>query len=135
MPTILVLDDSAQARAQTTKLLQQEGYQALPVSTGEQAFLTLESQRVDLVLLDLNIPGMDGLTFLQLLRGDPRWDQVSVVVLTSLSDGVSFRHARRFGADKFLVKGQVTPSALLGHIQRRLGIFDTGDKSRGMFEK
>ena len=83
--------------------------------------VTMVENRVDLILLDLSMTPMDGLTFLQLFRRNVEWDNIPVIVMTGLSDGASFRHARQRGADKFIVKGQVAPADLLKHIQRRLG--------------
>ena len=86
MSLILVVDDTALDRETVAKLLEYEGFTTVKASNGKEAFATLYSQTPDLVLLDLMMPEMDGITFLRMLRHHPRWENLPVIVLTGMRD-------------------------------------------------
>jgi CheY-like chemotaxis protein len=86
MPVILVIDDTALARETVAKLLEHEGFQTVRAANGKEAYATLYSQTPDLVLLDLMMPEMDGITFLRMVRHSPLWEHLPVIVLTGVSD-------------------------------------------------
>jgi two-component system response regulator MprA len=86
MPLILVVDDTALARETVSKLLEFEGFQTVRASNGKEAYATLYSQKPDLVLLDLMMPEMDGITFLRMIRRHPQWETIPCIVLTGLRD-------------------------------------------------
>jgi CheY-like chemotaxis protein len=86
MPVILVVDDTALARESVAKLLEYEGFKTIRAANGKQAYATLYIQKPDLVLLDLMMPEMDGITFLRMIRRNPRWEHIPVIVLTGLRD-------------------------------------------------
>ena len=86
MPVILVVDDTALARESVSRLLEFEGFQTVRASNGKEAYATLYSQRPDLVLLDLMMPEMDGITFIRMIRGHPQWETIPVIVLTGMQD-------------------------------------------------
>src|ERR1700683_2833081 len=86
MPVILVVDDVALAREAVARLLEFEGFQTVRASNGKEAYATLYSQKPDLVLLDLMMPEMDGITFIRRIRGHPQWETIPVIVLTGLQD-------------------------------------------------
>ena len=71
---------------QLRKLLEFEGFQTVRASNGKEAYATLYSQKPDLVLLDLMMPEMDGITFLRMIRCHPRWETIPIIVLTGLHD-------------------------------------------------
>jgi CheY-like chemotaxis protein len=86
MPVILVIDDTALARETVAKLLEHEGFQTVRAANGKEAYATLYSQTPDLVLLDLMMPEMDGITFLRMVRHSPLWEHLPVIVLTGVTD-------------------------------------------------
>jgi two-component system phosphate regulon response regulator PhoB len=86
MPVILVIDDTALARESVAKLLEYEGFQTVRAANGKEGYATLYSQTPDLVLLDLMMPEMDGITFLRMLRHSPQWEHLPVIVLTGVND-------------------------------------------------
>ena len=87
MPTkILVVDDLALARESVARLLEYEGYEAIRAANGREAWATLYNETPDLILLDLMMPAMDGITFLTQLRRSPLWKDLPVIVLTGKSD-------------------------------------------------
>jgi DNA-binding response OmpR family regulator len=86
MPTILVVDDTALARESVSKLLEYEGFKTIRACNGKEGFATLYEKTPDLILLDLMMPEMDGITFLKALRRSTLWKDLPVIVLTGASD-------------------------------------------------
>jgi CheY-like chemotaxis protein len=80
---ILVVDDDEDARRLLLAHLSEEGFDTLTAVNGREALQVLESAPVDLIILDLLMPVMDGETFLDALRRDPRFAQVPVVIVTN----------------------------------------------------
>ncbi len=122
MGTILVVDDHAETRRPLVRLLQLEGYQVQGAGNAFEAIGLFNQAIPDLILLDVMIPPMDGLTFLMRLREDVRGRDVPVIVVSGLSDAQTIARARELGVREHLVKTQFTPQQLLEavklHIRR-----------------
>jgi len=86
MSTILVIDDTALAREAVAKLLEYEGFRTLRAKNGREGWAMMYNDTPDLVLLDLMMPEMDGVTFLKMLRRSPLWKDMPVIVLTGVND-------------------------------------------------
>jgi len=116
--TILVVDDDPDARHIATTILSSEGYGVIEADTAERALETLRSRRVDLVILDLALPGTPGLELLATLR---RHHDVPVLIISGNDDVNTRIVGLRVGADDFVVK-PVAPgeiSARVGALLRR----------------
>lgn len=118
MMMVLVVDDTDSARDVTERILRLHGLQTVGARSGDEALSLLDQLDPDLVLLDVSMPGMDGLTLLELLRQNPRWQSLPVVMLTAISDEVSIGRARRLGACEYLVKAEFTAPRMLEVIKR-----------------
>lgn len=70
------------------------------------------------MLLDVSMPGMDGLSLLALLRDDPRWHELPVVMMTAICDEQSVTRARELGACEYLVKADFTAPRMLEVVRR-----------------
>lgn len=103
-PTILVVEDDPLTAQLLHILLEREGYRALVAANGVEGLEIAWGQPVDLILLDLMLPGLDGFEVLNRLRGDPRTTTVPVVVISAKSQRADKRAAARLGADAYLVK-------------------------------
>ena len=101
---ILVVDDDALNRAFARDHLEAAGYRALCFDAGEKALACLESHPVDLVLLDILMPGMDGFQVIQAIRSLKKQSDVPVIFLTVLDDPDTHRRAVEAGVDDFLTK-------------------------------
>ena len=116
MPTILVVDDTALAREAVSKLLEYEGFTVLRAQHGRDAWAMMYDHTPNLVLLDLMMPEMDGVTLLRMIRRSDRWQDLPVVVLTGATDDQKLIQRARelkiqdlvpkatFGFDDLLVK-------------------------------
>ena len=117
-PTVLVVDDVDDARDLVSRLLERAGYVAVTAEDGEAALVAIDAANPDLVLLDLTMPGLDGLEVLRRLREDPRHRALPVVMYTAVGDLRTVAEARRLGAADYLVKGTVGVADLIACVAR-----------------
>ncbi len=102
MAKILIADDDATVRALGVNILRQAGHQVFEAEDGAQAVSRYEDERPDAVLLDINMPRMDGMsTLVAVRRYDPK---ARVVMLTGLVDKQLAMKAVKLGARDFVVK-------------------------------
>ena len=103
-PLVLVVDDSSTVRRVTQRLLQREGYRVALAGDGLQALEQLALETPALVLSDIEMPRMDGFDLVRNLRGDPRWAQLPVVMITSRIAHKHREHASALGVNHYLGK-------------------------------
>src|SRR5438067_12755369 len=128
MSTILIVDDHAPTRRSLCKLLKGGGHHVLPASDAFEAMAAAKKLHPDLILLDVMIPPMDGLTFLMLLRED--MNNVPVILLTGLSDAHTLARAKELGVKEYLIKAEYTPAQLL-ELVRKYAAQTTGPAAQG----
>lgn len=104
MKRILVVDDDEAIREAVTSGLRLYGYNICTAGSAVEALAQLEYQPPDLALLDINMPGIDGLELCSQLREDPRWNYLPIIFLTALSQQQSKLTAYTVGADDYLCK-------------------------------
>ncbi|MDB5322037.1 MAG: CheA signal transduction histidine kinase [Phycisphaerales bacterium] len=121
MATILIIDDEAACRNPLARLLQIEGYEITQAADGLEALQRLEERPHDLLLLDLLMPRMDGVTFLERLRGDPRFADIPVFLITANHDPRMLNRAKELGIQQYLFKGDVPFMRMLELIKKTLG--------------
>ena len=85
-PTVLVADDSKVVRVKTGRLLEKLGWRVLLADDGQAALRCLVDESPDLLITDVEMPGLDGFALTRQLRGDPRWAQLPVIMITSSDD-------------------------------------------------
>lgn len=117
-PTALIIDDEVQIRRLLHIVLEGDGYRVLESESGEQGLSDIALRRPDIVLLDLGLPKIDGLTVLRRLR---EWSRVPVLVLTVRAGAEEKVAALDAGADDYVTKPFDSPELLarLRAIQRR----------------
>ena len=101
---ILVVDDSLTVRMQIKDLLEGEGYLVMLSHDGEACLETLESERPDIILLDIIMPGMSGLDVCKAIKGDDRLMDIPVLILTHVSDVENKVAGLRIGAEDYVTK-------------------------------
>lgn len=121
MNTILVVDDMAIFRDPITATLRAEGYHALCAASGAEALRMMKASRPDLVMLDVAMPKVDGLTVLRAMRGDAELANVPVIVLTAHSDKRYVMEAAKLGAKEYLLKSRFSLAEMLERVRRHLG--------------
>jgi DNA-binding response OmpR family regulator len=110
--TVLVADDDADILRFMEINLRLEGFQVITARDGADALAKAVAVRPDLVLLDVQMPGLDGYTICARIRADASLAGVAVIIVTANYGSAAVEAARRAGADDFLVK-PFLPAALL----------------------
>jgi len=104
IPKILVVDDSVSIRRSIRQMLSQKDYVIQEASDGREALEKIEEESPDLLLLDLEMPGMNGYDVLNVLRTRSLLPDLKIAVLTSRSSEKHRQRARELGAHKYLIK-------------------------------
>jgi two-component system, chemotaxis family, chemotaxis protein CheY len=104
MKTCLVVDDSSVIRKVARRILEGLEFQIVEAENGEEAVETCRRQMPDAILLDWNMPKMDGYDFLRELRRLPGGDQPKVVFCTTENDVAHIARALHAGANEYIMK-------------------------------
>ncbi|MCH7587525.1 MAG: response regulator [Chloroflexi bacterium] len=123
--TILVTDDNQQTAQMLEIALEKEGYSAIVASNGLEALEIVANDRVDLVILDIILPGMDGFEVCYRMRSAPETASIPVVIASAKNNAEDQSKALRVGADAYFQKPLVL-SELFGSIEALL--VHAGDK-------
>jgi DNA-binding response OmpR family regulator len=102
--SVLVIEDEADIRNFISRVLELEGYDVFKASDGIVGMEILKEQPIDLVLLDLRMPGPDGWSILKEIKRNPDFAPIPVVVLTAIAETIQRRKTLRMGASSYLIK-------------------------------
>jgi type II secretory ATPase GspE/PulE/Tfp pilus assembly ATPase PilB-like protein/ActR/RegA family two-component response regulator len=117
--TILLVEDEDSLRRVMKDLLEREGYVICEARDGAEAMEQVDRHNPDLVLLDLNLPNVDGYTVLERLRAHPRTEHLPVIILSARGDEDNEVKVLRLGATDFLTK-PFRPRALAARLEATL---------------
>lgn len=112
----LVVDDSMNTREIEKSILELEGFDVVSAVDGIDGLERLRENRFDIILSDIEMPRMDGITMIENIRKDVSHAGVPIVVVTSYSDSETARRIREAGADAQIVKGDFDRNSLLNII-------------------
>lgn len=101
---ILIVDDDPHAIEILTRMLSREGYACVSAASGAAALQTMQRQTVDVILLDVMMPEMDGLQVCERLRADESWRQIPVILLTAKDDIETRVRGMSLGVSEYLTK-------------------------------
>ena len=101
---ILLVDDSPDNLILTQFLLESEGFEVCTAEDAEHAIKVLRTYRPWLILMDVQLPGMDGLELTRRLRSDPAWNDVIIVALTAYAMKRDEENALAAGCDGYITK-------------------------------
>lgn len=118
---VLIVDDSAAARITYKNKLVLSGFVVREASSGIEAIKAIEKETPDLMLLDLQMEGMDGVKLMQLLRTDERWKNIKVIVLSGRITPQEAEKISAFGIAAILPKMTTSPNKLAEQIKQILG--------------
>jgi len=104
MATILVVEDNLQNLKLAQLVLQKARHTVLPAATGEDGLRIANEQLPDLILMDVQMPGKDGLTITRLLKQSPKTAHIKVVALTALAMKGDAERILAAGCDAYLAK-------------------------------
>jgi two-component system, chemotaxis family, sensor kinase CheA len=118
---ILVVDDSLTTRMLEQSILESAGYDVDTAVCAEEALEIVRGRRYSMILVDVEMPGMDGFTFVERIRGDPALHDTPAVLVTSRNAPEDRRRGRDVGANGYIVKGEFDQSELLAMIRTLIG--------------
>ncbi len=102
--SILVVEDNIDNQELTKILLEAEGWQVRVAEDAPAALHTLETYHPRLILMDIQLPGMDGLELTRRLRAEPKFQDVTIVALTAYAMRGDLENARSAGCDGYITK-------------------------------
>ncbi|MCS6786806.1 MAG: response regulator [Thiobacillaceae bacterium] len=116
MHTVLVVDDSPTERHYLSDILRQQGYAVLSAASGEEAIAVAKTQRPDLILMDVVMPGLNGFQATRMLSRDTDTQNIPVIMCTSKGQETDRIWGLRQGAVEYLVK-PIDPAELVAKIK------------------
>lgn len=102
--TIMIVDDSTSLRKLAGILLRAAGYELIEACDGDDALSKLDGRKVHLIISDINMPNMDGMTFMKTVKNMPHYKFTPIVMLTSSYLESSRQEARKEGVKAWMVK-------------------------------
>jgi two-component system chemotaxis response regulator CheY len=117
---VLTVDDSRTMREMVAFTLKGAGYEVVEANDGQHALNVLGSSKVDLVIADLNMPIMDGLTLIRKLRATAQYRTTPILMLTTEADDKKKAEGRAAGATGWIVK-PFDPGKLISVVQKVCG--------------
>ncbi|QBK05860.1 response regulator [Hylemonella gracilis] len=115
--TIMVVDDSASLRQVVGIALRGAGYEVIEGSDGKDALSKLTGQKVHLIISDVNMPNMDGISFVKALKQLPAYKFTPVIMLTTESQEAKKAEGQAAGAKAWVVK-PFSPEVMLNAVQK-----------------
>ena len=119
--TILIVDDSASIRQVVSLTLKGAGFEVIEASDGRDALNKLTGQRIHLMISDVNMPNMDGLTFLREVKARPEYKFTPVIMLTTESSEDKKKQGQSGGAKAWMVK-PFQPQQMLAAVSKLVGV-------------
>ena len=120
MAAVLVVDDDADHCELVSRALTRRGHHVACALNGWEALLVLDSSNIDLIILDLMMPGMDGATFLGIMRNDQRRKHIPVIAVTALSEGPLASRIRALDVKRVFRKADFELSELVDAVEQHL---------------
>jgi two-component system chemotaxis response regulator CheY len=114
---VLVVEDDAAVSHMIAQILRAEGYESSAASEGRSALAILRSGSFDVVILDVMLPGMDGISILKSIREEPSLNGVAVLMLSAKTDDATTWAGWRAGCDYYMTK-PFDPDELLTILKR-----------------
>src|SRR3982751_4266452 len=108
MTKIMLVEDDNNLREIYEARLLAEGYEIVSAHDGEEALALAVKEKPDLIISDVMMPKISGFDMLDILRGTPETQNTKVIMMTALSQAEDKDRAGKLGADRYLVKSQVT---------------------------
>ena len=118
--SIMTVDDSPSIRQMVSFTLKNAGYDVVEAEDGVDALNKLQSQIVNMVITDLNMPNMDGIELIKKLRANPDYKFAPIIMLTTESQQEKKGEGKAAGATGWIVK-PFKPEQLLGVVRKVLG--------------
>lgn len=118
MPKKILIIEDERGLAEMYKLkLEKEGYSVSLAAEGRSGIKIAKKEKPDLILLDIVMPGLDGFEVLRILRAEPATENLKIFVFSNLGQEDEVERGLQEGADKYLIKANLTPGQLISKIE------------------
>lgn len=118
---LLVEDDTVILRILSERL-RKEGYDIFVAEDGEEGLEKVKSLKPDLILLDLILPKLDGISLLKKIKKDESISNIPILILTNLRSDETIEESTKLGVSDYLVKVNYTPDELVSKVKETVGI-------------
>lgn len=118
---ILVIEDDKFLRELISQKLIKEGYDILEAVDGEKGIESTKTEKPDLILLDLILPGIDGFEVLAKIKSDSEVSEIPIIILSNLGQKDDIEKGLNMGAVDYLIKAHFTPAEIIEKIRAVMG--------------
>jgi DNA-binding response OmpR family regulator len=118
---ILIIEDDKFLRELMTRKLLSLEYEVVSAADGEEGLQKIKSEKPDIVLLDLILPGINGFDVLAKAKKDPQIAKIPIIILSNLGQSEDIEKGLKLGAQDFLVKAHFTPQEIVNKLKSILG--------------
>lgn len=118
--TIMTVDDSASVRQMVNFTLKQSGYEIVEAANGTDALNKLKKKQIHMLITDVNMPELDGLSLVRKVRENPDYRFIPIIMLTTESQAEKKREGKAAGATGWIVK-PFSPDQLVAVVRKVLG--------------
>ena len=123
MARVLIVEDDVLVKRMYQQALQFDGFDVDLAADGKEGLDKVKERKPTLILLDIMMPKMNGLQFLEEVKGDPATKNIPVIVLTNLSGTQDVQKALELGAVKFIVKSQYKPKQVVAMVKEIIAAY------------
>lgn len=118
--TIMTVDDSASVRLMVNFTLKELGYHIVEAENGMEALKKLEKKQIDMLITDINMPELDGISLVKKVRANPAYKFIPIIMLTTESQAEKKNEGKAAGATGWIVK-PFKPDQLAAVVRKVLG--------------
>ena len=115
--TILIVEDDKFLRELIVQKLLKEGYDISEAIDGEEGIKKIKTEKPDLILLDLILPGIDGFEVLSRMKADEKLAKIPVIILSNLGQREEIERGLKLGANDYMIKAHFTPREIIDKIK------------------
>jgi DNA-binding response OmpR family regulator len=118
---ILIVEDEKILSDLLERKLQEKGYETSLAANGEEGLAKMREEKIDLVLLDIVMPKMDGFEVLEEMRKDRELKRIPVIIISNSGQPVEISRAIELGVKDYLIKTQFDPEEVIEKVQKQIG--------------
>ncbi len=101
---ILIVEDEPNILIPLKFLMEQNGYEVFDVQKGEDVIPAIENNRPALILLDIMLPKTDGFAVCQMIRNNPEWHDIKIIIISAMGNKLDITKGLALGADEYITK-------------------------------
>ena len=121
MKKILIVEDDKFLRELISQKLMKSEFDIAEAVDGEKGVEAAKSEKPDLILLDLILPGIDGFEVLSKIKEDPMTKEIPVIILSNLGQKEDIERGLKLGADDYMIKAHFMPDEIVAKVKTALG--------------